>query len=68
MFRLFLIERLSQRVQDCFEEHNYEFKVLTSNSADLSPLWDVLVKQVLSIKALVSNLQDFNYQKKTIYC
>ncbi|KAF7641916.1 hypothetical protein LDENG_00268470 [Lucifuga dentata] len=50
-------------IQELFEEHEKEFKVLTwpPNSPDLNPiqhLWDVLEKQVRSMEVPPRNLQD----------
>ncbi|KAF7651016.1 hypothetical protein LDENG_00117370 [Lucifuga dentata] len=60
-------------VQEWFEEHDKEVKVLTcpSNSPDLSPiehLWDVLEKQVRSMKAPPHNLQDLKDLLLTSWC
>ncbi|MCI4386854.1 hypothetical protein PGIGA_G00067410 [Pangasianodon gigas] len=60
-------------VQEWFEEHDKEFKVLTwpPNSPDLNPiehLWDVLDKQVRSIEAPPHNLQDLKDLLLTSWC
>ncbi|MCJ8738877.1 hypothetical protein PDJAM_G00040730 [Pangasius djambal] len=60
-------------VQEQFEEHDKEFKVLTwpPNSPDLNPiehLWDVLDKQVRSMEAPPHNLQDLKGLLLTSWC
>uniref|UniRef100_A0A0E9WSK0 Tc1-like transposase DDE domain-containing protein n=1 Tax=Anguilla anguilla TaxID=7936 RepID=A0A0E9WSK0_ANGAN len=60
-------------VQEWFEEHDREFKVLPwpPNSPDLNPiehLWDVLEKQVRSMEAPPHNLQDLNDLLLTSWC
>lgn len=63
----------AKMVQEWFEEHNNEFKVLTwpPNSPDLNPiehLWDVLDKQVRSMEAPPRNLQDLKDLLLTSWC
>ena len=60
-------------VQEWFEEHDKEFKVLTwpPNSPDLNPiehLWDVLEQQVRSMEAPPRNLQDLKDLLLTSWC
>ncbi|KAK3563664.1 hypothetical protein QTP86_033502 [Hemibagrus guttatus] len=60
-------------VQEWFDEHNNEFEVLTCppNSPNLNPiqhLWDVLDKQVRSMKAPPHNLQDLKDLLLTSWC
>ncbi|KAK3525097.1 hypothetical protein QTP86_015271 [Hemibagrus guttatus] len=55
----------AKMAQEWFDEHNSQFEVLNwpPNSPDLNPiqhLWDVLDKQVRSMKAPPHNLQDIN--------
>ncbi|KAK3562823.1 hypothetical protein QTP86_010397 [Hemibagrus guttatus] len=63
----------AKMLQEWFDEHNNEFEVLTCppNSPDLNPiqhLWDVLDKQVRSMKAAPRNLQDFKDLLLTSWC
>ncbi|KAF7666055.1 hypothetical protein LDENG_00118340 [Lucifuga dentata] len=60
-------------VQEWFEEHDKEFKVLTwpPNSLDLNPiehLWDLLEKQVQSMDGPPHNLQDLKDLLLTSWC
>ncbi|MCJ8743381.1 hypothetical protein PDJAM_G00093370 [Pangasius djambal] len=60
-------------VQEWFEEHDKEFKVLTwpPNSPDLNPiehLWDVMDKQGQSMEAPPHNLQDLKDLLLTSWC
>lgn len=63
----------AKTVQEWFEEHNNEFKVLTlpPNSPDLNlinHLWDTLDKQVQSMEAPPCNLQDLKDLLLTSWC
>ncbi|KAK3518097.1 hypothetical protein QTP70_033324, partial [Hemibagrus guttatus] len=63
----------AEMVQEWFDEHNKEFEVLTwpPNSPDLNPiehLWDVLDKQVRSMKAPPHNLEDLRDLLLTSRC
>lgn len=60
-------------VQEWFEDNNKELEVLTwpLNSLALSPikhLWDVLDKQVISMEAPSTNLQDFKDVPLMAWC
>ncbi|KAK3507226.1 hypothetical protein QTP70_011372 [Hemibagrus guttatus] len=63
----------AEMVQEWFDERNNQFEVLTPppNSPDLNPihhLWDVLDKQVQSIKVPPHNLQDLKDLLLTSWC
>uniref|UniRef100_A0A3Q3JTD4 Transposase Tc1-like domain-containing protein n=1 Tax=Monopterus albus TaxID=43700 RepID=A0A3Q3JTD4_MONAL len=63
----------AKSVQEWFEEHDSEFKVLTwpPNSPDLNPvehLWDVLEKQIQDMEASPHSLQDLKDLLMTSWC
>uniref|UniRef100_A0A8P4G4M8 Transposable element Tcb1 transposase n=1 Tax=Dicentrarchus labrax TaxID=13489 RepID=A0A8P4G4M8_DICLA len=63
----------AEMVQEWFEEHNNDFRVLTwpPNSPDLNPvehLWDALDKQVRSMESPPHNLQDLKDLLQTSWC
>ncbi|KAK3528676.1 hypothetical protein QTP70_007720 [Hemibagrus guttatus] len=63
----------AEMVQEWFDDHNNQFEMLTPppNSPDLNPiqhLWDVLDKQVRSMKVPPRNLQDLKDLLLTSWC